>query len=94
MSEQILLALTYNGMTLDPNNVHARQPGLQGTPSELVPCLLLSLKTLYKLGYMENANLRLQATPLENPGPVQGATPPSGDMEVPKVPRNLTININ
>ena len=69
---------------------------MQGTPLELVPCLLLSLKILYKLGYMENANLRLQATPLENPGPVQGATPPSGDMEVPNVPklaRNFTINI-
>ncbi|KAI0283626.1 hypothetical protein BGY98DRAFT_1183867 [Russula aff. rugulosa BPL654] len=55
------------------------------------------VQTLYKLGYMENANLRLQATPPENPGPVQGATPPSGDMEVPnvpKLPRNLTININ
>ena len=65
----------------------------------MVLCLLyLPLKALYKLG-MENAN-RLQPRPWKIRGPVQGAIPPSGDMEVPNVPkqprkrRNLTNNIN
>ena len=65
-------------MTLDPNNARARV-ARYCTSSDLVPCLLLSLKTLYKLGYMENANLRkFVFRPLENPGPVQGVTPPIG----------------
>ena len=72
-------------------------PGLQGTSSELVLCLLLPLKTLYKLGYMENANLRLQPRPWKIRALCKVLRPPSGDMEVPNVPkqpRNLTININ
>jgi len=63
-------------MTLDPNNARA------GVATHL----LLPLKTLYWLGYMELFDggvfehpwNRLQATPLENPGPVQGATPSIG----------------
>ncbi|KAI0286114.1 hypothetical protein BGY98DRAFT_1092891 [Russula aff. rugulosa BPL654] len=77
----------------DPNNARARV----AIAKYLLGVGPVPPPVSHKLGYMENANLRLQATPLENPGPVQGATPPSGDMEVPnvpKLPRNLTININ
>ena len=73
-------------------------PGLQGTSSEFILCLFhLPLKTLYKLGYMENADLRLQPRPWRIQALCKVLHPPSGDMEVPNVPkepRNLTININ
>jgi hypothetical protein len=79
-------------MTLDPNNARAGVP--PSTPQDLV---LARLHGVLDGGAFEHPWNRLQAIPLKNPGLCKVLRLPSGDMEspnVPKQPRNLTIDIN